>query len=122
MQPTSPCRVRSARPHGQGREGSLIGRSPRRRVRHGPGDLGGCADADVRRLPVPPRFAVVGSGTQTWDDSWFCCSVEGRIGLEVVTAEVRDSYGVAQRRLDSPLGLFVAATGDQAGAIVVLRD
>jgi hypothetical protein len=36
--------------------------------------------------------------------------------------QVHDSLGVASQAPDSPLGLFIAATGDPAGATVVVVD
>jgi hypothetical protein len=86
------------------------------------GGSSGGIDGRLTRVELPTGLAVIGGGFQASEAGRFSWSLEGYAAADVSTVEVHDSLGVTRRPIDSPLGYFIAATGDRAGASIVLRD
>ena len=86
------------------------------------GGSSGGTDGRLTRLHTEPTVAYITGEFTAEQDGWVCCCIDGCVGIGVEQVEVHDSGGVVRRTLDSPLGLFVAASGDRVGAVVVLAD
>ena len=86
------------------------------------GGSSGGTDGRLTRLQTEPTVAHITGKFTAEQDGWVCCSIDGFAGTGIAQVEVHDSDGVTRRPHDSPLGVFIAATGDRSGAAVVLLD
>jgi hypothetical protein len=88
---------------------------------NGQGGSGGGIDPLLQRLAFPADYAFVGGETSTLDGHWSCSSIEGGArGWQRRPGTRFARRGVPGARLAA--GAVIAATGDPAGATVVVVD
>jgi hypothetical protein len=77
----------------------------------------------LSRPQVPPRYAAFGGTTYNGGEGgWWCCALDGLVGVEADTVEVEDADGLTKNRLESQLGVVLVAVDGTRPATIRVRD
>lgn len=79
-------------------------------------------DPPFCRPNMSPREADLGGIFIAHEDGRSCCAADGLAGIDAAVVEVVDEQGPIRKRLDSPLGAFIAAFDGANEATICVLD